>query len=371
MTAPLVRLSTRLIRVPLTLTWGPAVRELTYIAVEVEDSEGNTGRGFTWTPTIGAVAVQALLNHDISTWAMGRPTDPEPLWPELWAHLHEAGGAGVTTIAMAGLDLALWDLRGVRHQRALSDLLGRRRDSIRVYASGVNLHYPLSELRAQAQRWVEAGFSAVKIKVGSPDLADDIERVGAVREIIGPDRLLMVDANQRWDLASAERAIAALSGFGLAWIEEPLRAEDLAGFRELRQRTDVPIALGENVHTCYRFEEFLNARVPAVIQPNVVRVGGITPFLDIVRRADEAGVPVFPHLLPELSGQLALTLANETMIEAVEGASMAELGVIDGPGPMDIHGATASERDHSGLGLAFTSSSPDLSKIQRMPHNAR
>lgn len=374
MTASLVRMETRLVRAPLALPWGPTVRELTYVAVEVEDSEGLTGSAFTWTPSIGAEAARALLDHDIRTWALGRPVEPQSLWPELWAHLHEAGGAGVTTIAMAGLDLALWDLQGRREHRSVSELIGRRRDSIRVYASGVNLHYPLADLCAQAGRWVEAGYSAVKIKVGSASLLDDIERVRAVREIIGPDRRLMIDANQRWDLASAERAIGALGEFDLAWIEEPLRAEDTAGFRALRTRVDVPIALGENVHTRFRFEDLLDAHVPGVIQPNIVRVGGITPFLDIARVADAAGVPVFPHLLPELSGQLALTLANETMIEAVEGASMAELGVIDGPGPIVRAGDVAHERVHVGLGLAVSSpahNGTNGSDGRGMPHDAR
>lgn len=353
MTVPIAHLRTRALTVPLTRTWGPDVRTLTYIGVEIEDADGMTGHGFSWTPTIGAAAVEALLNTDIAAWAVGRPADPEELWHDLWLHLHEAGGSGVTTIAMGGFDLALWDLRGTRSGRSLSELIGRRRDRVGVYGSGVNLHYPLPELVAQAERWVAAGFSAVKIKVGSPDLAADVERVAAVRAVIGPERRLMLDANQRWDLAAATRAMHALTPFDPAWVEEPLRAEDLHGYRILRSRTDIPLALGENVHTGFRFQEFLDEGVPSWVQPNIVRVGGITPVLDIVARADAAGVPVAPHLLPELSAQLAMTLSSETMIESVDGAAMSELGVLDGPGPIEITGAVARERPHSGLGLAL------------------
>ena len=145
----------------------------------------------------------------------------------------------------------------------------------------MNLHYPLDELLAQVQRWIDAGFDAVKIKVGKPDLSEDIERVAAVRALLGPDRALMIDANQRWDLDRATTSIDALSRFDLAWIEEPLRADDLIGHTELARRIDVPIAVGENLHTVHRFADFLRAGAAQIVQPNIVRVGGITPLLRI------------------------------------------------------------------------------------------
>src|SRR5690606_20728750 len=124
-----------------------------------------------------------------------------------WEHLHEGGGSGLTTIALAGLDLALWDAAGRAAGASVSDLIGRTRESARAYGSGVNLHYSLDELVDQTRRWVAAGFDAVKVKVGRPDVAEDLERLQAVREVIGPDRALMIDANQRWDL---DRATAAM-----------------------------------------------------------------------------------------------------------------------------------------------------------------
>lgn len=180
--------------------WGADVPVNHVIEVRVTDSDGGTGTGFSWTPTIGVESVQALLEHDVRATVLGAAADAATLWPQLWARLHEAGSGGVTTIAMAGVDLALWDLAGRRAGRSLAGLLGRRRDDVEVYGSGVNLHYPLDELLAQVRRWIEAGFGAVKIKVGRPDLGEDVERVAAVRELLGPDRALMIDANQRWDL---------------------------------------------------------------------------------------------------------------------------------------------------------------------------
>ncbi|WP_395243978.1 mandelate racemase/muconate lactonizing enzyme family protein [Agromyces sp. MMS24-K17] len=356
MTAAIARLDTRMLRAPLARPWGPDVLDLTLIEVLVEDSDGAVGRGLSWTPTIGGHAVQALLDHDIRDFALGRPADAETLWPALWARLHEAGGGGITTIAMAGLDLALWDLAGRRAGLGLVDLLGRARTDTVAYGSGVNLHYPLDELVAQAERWVAAGFTGVKVKVGSPDLADDVRRIAAVREVLGPDRFLAIDANQRWTLDRAERAIGELAPFDLRWIEEPLRADDLPGHVALRDRlraggVDVPIALGENVHTRYRFAEFLDAGVVDVVQPNVVRVGGITPFRGIAALADRHGVEVAPHLLLELSAQLALTLPHETLVESVEDASFADLGILAGDPPVVVEQGRVRDTGRPGLGI--------------------
>ena len=366
-TARIVRLDARLIRVPLTRPWAADVTSVGVIATTVTLSDGSEGHGFSWTPQIGAEAVLALLQHDIARWAVGREADADRLWLPLWQHLHEAGGGGLTTIAIAGLDLALWDARARAADASLADMLGRRRDSVAVYGSGVNLHYRLDELLAQVSRWIDAGFAAVKIKVGKPELAEDIDRVSAVRELLGPHRGLMVDANQRWDLERATASIDALSAFGLTWIEEPLRADDLAGHAELARRIAVPIAVGENLHTTYRFAEFLRAGAAQIVQPNVVRVGGITAFRRIADLATEHGAQLHPHLLPELSGQLALTLDRESMVEDVEDAGFGALGALRDPWPVAIAHGRLTEAPHLGLGIRFTEPAPSSTRTGAAP----
>lgn len=347
----------RLVRVPLTRPWASDVTSVGVIATHVVRSDGAQGWGFSWTPQIGAEAVLALLAHDIAGFAIGRDAAPGALWDDLWRHLHEAGSGGITTIAMAGMDLALWDAEARRQGEPISGLLGRERDAVRVYGSGVNLHYPIDELVAQVRRWVGGGYEAIKVKVGKPDLAEDLERIAAVREALGPDRALMIDANQRWNLDQATRALDALHGFDLAWIEEPLAADDLRGHAELARRIDVPIALGENLYTTYRFREFLDVGAAQIVQPNVVRVGGITPFLRIAESAAEHGAPLHPHLLPELSGQLALALPAcggvEPWAEDVEDAGFGALGALRDPSPVRIVAGRLTERPHEGLGIRF------------------
>ncbi len=352
MSPGIARVDTRLVRIPLTRPWGPDVRDLSVVAVEVTDSDGGVGHGFSWTPSIGARSVHAMLDDHLVLAALGREADPS-VWQGLWEHVHEAGGGGVTTIALAGIDLALWDLRARRAGVGLPELLGRRHERQPAYGSGVNLHYPLDELVAQVRRWVDAGFTAVKVKVGSPDPAIDVDRLDAVREVLGPDRGLMIDANQRWDVERATTALERLARFDPLWIEEPLRADDLAAHRELRARTGIPIALGENLHTVHRFRDVLDAGVVDVVQPNVVRVGGITPFLAIAQLARERGVELAPHLLPELSASLAFALPERTWIEDVEDAAFAALGALDDDPGLRIVDGWASGGPSLGLGLRF------------------
>ena len=346
---------TRVTTTPLTAAmprpWVPSAPWLHLVRVDVDCSDGVTGTGFSWTPTIGAAAVRALIDTDIAPFVVGRTADARSVWPELWRHLHEAGGAGVTTIAMAGVDLALWDAAGRRASLGLADQLGRIRGTVGVYGSGVNLHYPLDELVAQAERWVVAGYDAVKIKVGKPDLAEDVDRVAAVREVLGPRRQLMIDANQRWDVGTAITALAALERFDLHWIEEPLRSDDTLGYLELRGSIGVPVAMGENVHTVHRFRELAALGAADILQPNVVRVGGITPFLEIAELVDAADLVLAPHLLPELSGQLAMSIAQQTRIERVEDADLDTLGLLAGPSPVRFDGATLTAPGSPGIGI--------------------
>lgn len=340
-------------RVPLSRPWGPDRKALHLVVVTVTDSTGAQGVGFSWTPTVGPRAIHALLDDDIRANVVGGPVAPEVVWDRLWRQLHEGGSGGITTMAMAGVDIALWDLRGRVLGRSLVDLVGRRHQKVAVYGSGINFHYTLAELEEQAHRWVESGVGAVKVKVGHPDVATDLARVAAVRHIVGERRQLMVDANQRWDLPTARRAARALERFRLEWLEEPLLADDLRAHVDLRRSTSIPLALGENLYTAYQFREALRLGACDIVQPNVVRVGGITPFLRIAEQCRVAGAAVVPHLLADLSGQLALCLPGPTQVEDVEGASFEALGVLAEPSGVRIADGQLTASTAPGHGLRF------------------
>jgi L-alanine-DL-glutamate epimerase-like enolase superfamily enzyme len=344
--------TSRAYRLPMPVPWGPDVTCQYLIAATVETSDGGSGQGFSWAVRAGAQAIQAMIGADCRPVAEGGPVAPAAAWDRLWWHLREAGG-GITRLAMAAIDTGLWDLRARGAGLSLADLLGRQRDQVPVYASGVNRHLTLAELTEQVSRWVAAGHSRVKIKVGLPSLDEDLARVAAVRQVIGPGRLLMLDANQLWDLPAARRAARALSRFDIFWLEEPLPAEDTQAYARLRAAIDIPVAAGESLYTEAQFRDVLLAGAVDYLQPNVCRVGGITPFLRIARLARLFDVPVMPHLLPDISGQLALCLPLPGMVEDIDEGSFAALGALAKPSGVVITGDSLRAQTPPGHGLVF------------------
>jgi L-alanine-DL-glutamate epimerase-like enolase superfamily enzyme len=346
------RVTSKVYRLPMPRPWGPTVTCQYLIAATIRSSEGGTGQGFSWAVQAGAQAIQAMVEADCRPVAEGGPVAPVAAWDRMWWHLREAGG-GVTTLAMAAVDIGLWDLRAKSAGLSLADLLGRQRDRVPVYASGVNRHLTLEELTEQVSRWVAAGHTRFKIKVGLPSLEEDLERVGAVRRIIGPGRLLMVDANQLWDLPTARRAARALAAFDIFWLEEPLPAEDFQAYSRLRDAIDIPVAAGESLYTEAQFRDLMLAGAVDFVQPNVCRVGGITPFLRIARLARTFDLPVMPHLLPDISGQLAMCLPLPAMIEDIDEGSFAALGALAQPSGVLITGDSLQAQTPPGHGLVF------------------
>jgi L-alanine-DL-glutamate epimerase-like enolase superfamily enzyme len=338
-------------RLPMPVPWD-GVDSQYLIAATVTASDGTSGQGFSWTVRAGAHAVQAMVDHDAASAAVGGPVAPAAAWDRMRHKLRESGG-GISTLAMAAIDIGLWDREARIAGLSLTDLIGRQRETTAVYGSGVNRHLALDELSEQVHRWVEAGHTAVKIKVGQPSLDEDVERVATVRRIIGPHRLLMIDANQLWDLPAARRAARAMSAFDIYWLEEPLPAEDLRAYAKLRSAIDIPVAAGESLYTEAQFRDALLAEAVDFLQPNVCRVGGITAFLRIARMARQFSVPVMPHLLPEISGQLALCLPFPAMVEDIDQGSFAALGALAAPSGVTITGDALRAETAPGHGLTF------------------
>jgi L-alanine-DL-glutamate epimerase-like enolase superfamily enzyme len=348
----IARVTSRTFRLPMPVPWGPAVTCQYLITTTVESSDGAAGQGFSWAVRAGAQAIRAMIDADCGPVAVGGPVAPAAAWDRLWWHLREAGG-GVTTLAMAAIDIGLWDRQAKAAGLSLTGLIGRQRDRVPVYASGVNRHLTLAELTEQVSRWVAAGHTRFKIKVGLSSLEEDLERVAAVRRIIGPGALLMLDANQLWDLPAARRAARALSEFDIYWLEEPLPAEDIPAYARLRAAIDIPLAAGESLYTEAQFRDMLLAGACDFIQPNVCRVGGITPFLRIARLARLWDIPVMPHLLPDLSGQLAMGLPLPGMVEDIDEGSFAALGTLSQPSGVTVTGGTLTADTGPGHGLVF------------------
>lgn len=290
--------------------------EVVFLFAEITTEQGHEGVGFSYSKRAGGPAQYAHA-REVAENALGEdPNDIAKLYDKLlWAGA-SVGRSGVATQALAALDIALYDLKARRAGLPLAKLLGAHRDSVRTYnTSGGFLHASVEEITARADESLAAGIGGIKIKVGLPDTAEDLRRVTAVREHLGPDTPLMVDANQQWDRATALRMGRRLEEFDLVWIEEPLDAYDAEGHAALASALDTPIATGEMLASVAEHERLIAARACDIIQPDAPRVGGITQFLRLAGLAHHAGLTLAPHFAMEIHLHLAAAYPTEPWVE--------------------------------------------------------
>jgi len=288
------------------------------IFVELEAEGGLVGTGYAYTIGKGGRAVLELLRSDVLHLLIGEEArEIEALWHKLYWATHAIAGA-ITSLALAAVDIALWDLKGLSLGEPLWLLAGGAQHGVPVYDTEHGwLHLDLGELVDGAKGSVANGMSGVKVKVGRPSGEEDAERLSAVREAIGPSIDLMVDANHAFTAAEARRRALLFEKTNLYWFEEPLPPDDIAGHRELLAFTAVPVAVGESLYSPGAFQQYLNARAASVLQPDVARVGGVTPWLKVAHTAELFNVKVAPHFLMELHVSLACAVPNSVYVEYI------------------------------------------------------
>lgn len=288
---PLERVSTDAVN--LTDSWG-------FATIRIHTDEGIVGTGYTGVARgLGNDLVLATISNHFDTILLGAdPLDRDTMWKKLyWSPVHWVGRAGVTHMALAAVDIALWDIYAQLQGLPLCDLLGGSdASSFPTYnTNGGWLSFSLKELIDNAKATINDGFTGVKIKLGLPDGVDDIRRVEAVRGALGPGIDLMVDVNQAWTLDHALRWGKELAQFGVKWLEEPMAPDDWMSHAELAAAIETPIALGEHVYSEGAFSDFLRAGAVHFVQPDVTRVAGVTEFARVATLASDAGLPVCPH----------------------------------------------------------------------------
>jgi L-alanine-DL-glutamate epimerase-like enolase superfamily enzyme len=292
--------------------------EIAFIFTEITSRDGHRGTGFGYSKRAGGPGLFAHAKELAPNLLGQDPNDIARLFTQLlWAGA-SMGRAGMTTQAIAPFDIALWDMKARRAGLPLAKLLGAQRDSVACYnTTGGFLHTPLDQVLKNVAISRESGIGGIKLKVGHPDLKVDIERVGAVRKLVGDGFPLMVDANQQWDRPQATRACRALEPFDLTWIEEPLDAHDFEGHGLLAERFDTPIATGEML-TCFDEHAQLIQAGTDFIQPDAPRVGGITPFLKIMAMGEFKQRKLAPHFAMEVHLHLAAAYGLEPWLEHFE-----------------------------------------------------
>lgn len=290
--------------------------EAAMLFVEIRTEQGHKGIGFSYSKRAGGPAQFAHAKEIAPTLIGEDPNDIAKIWTKLvWAGA-SVGRSGVATQAIAAVDIALWDLKAKRAGLPIAKLLGAHRDSVQCYnTSGGFLHTPIEQVLENASQSLASGIGGIKIKVGQPDWKADITRLEKIREYLGDDVPLMVDANQQWDRPTATRMCRILEHFNLAWIEEPLDAYDAEGHAQLARTFDTSIATGEMLSSVSEHLRLIEAGSVDIIQPDAPRIGGYTQFLKLAAFAAQEYLQMAPHYAMELHVHLAATYPHGTWVE--------------------------------------------------------
>jgi L-alanine-DL-glutamate epimerase-like enolase superfamily enzyme len=338
--------------------------------LEVETDEGITGIGEAdSSPAVVQAVVNAPVSHDKSKGLRhvveGRdPFDVEVVWNDMYESSYFYGRKGAAINAMSGIDMALWDIIGKATDRPLYQLLGgKHRDEVRAYASTLFPADPddTDHMRREAQRALDDGFTAIKFGWGGfgRDPAADRALVGAAREVLGPEFDLMVDAGMVWqdDVKRAIKTVKQLdAAHDLFWIEEPVFADNVDGYRRISRAVDTRVVGGEEEYTVYGFRDFVDRGEVDGVQPDVARSGGITHLQKIASLAAERGIPFYPHGY----STDVIVAANLHLIAANRNAPLLEYCVEDSPlrwevveESFPVEDGTVAVPDAPGLGITL------------------
>ena len=334
------------------------VTEAPLLLIDIETEEGVTGRGylFCYRPS-GARAIALLLEDAVSV-VRGERLHPKDIAGKLARRFALIGVTGTVRMALSGLDAALWDALAIAAGVPLASMLGGAVRPVRTYNScGLGL-MDLPALADEAERLLEYGFRAVKLRLGYPTLAEDLAALRVVRGRVGEGVSVMVDYNQALSVEEGLARAGALAAEGVAWIEEPIRHDDLAGNARIAASTELPLQLGENFNGIAAMAAALEARACDRVMPDLARIGGITGWMDAARIAAEKRIPMSSHLFPEVSAHLLAATPTADWLEYVDWAD----AIVHEP--LRIEGGMAIMPDRPGSGLEWNDAAVECYRMR-------
>jgi len=295
------------------------MRNVGCVLLELETDQGLTGESYVFS--LNGVRLSAL--HETVRGFSHLVTGREPhfinaIFDDMWKEMNPIGHKGYPIAALSAIDTACWDLIGKAAEQPLHKIFGACRDKVKTYASGgLWLSSNIDELVSEAQTFIDQGFRSMKIRLGSLNISDDVERVAAVREAIGDEIELLSDANQCLSVKRAIQLGRELESYNLGWFEEPVSYQNLEGHAEIRMALEIPIASGETEYTRFGMRDMLEARSVDILMPDLQRVGGLSEFRRAAAIASTYHVPVSSHFFTEQSICIAASETNCISVEHI------------------------------------------------------
>ena len=311
------------VEVPMTYALGTSrgrIAKAPLVLIDVETAEGVTGRAYLWSYFPRAMVAIASILQEVEERTRGERIVPAQLWSKLAERFALIGVQGIVRMAMAGFDIACWDALAVAAGVPLVRMLGGEPRRIPAYNScGLGL-MPKDALADEAEKLLERGFRAVKLRLGYPTLAEDLAAVHAVKARLPQGVALMVDYNQALDVDEALKRGRALDRESIAWLEEPIRHDDYAGAALLARELSVPVQIGENFSLLAGMQTALNAKACDLVMPDLERIGGVTGWQQAAAFAAKRKIKMSSHLYSETSAHLLAVTPTAHFLEYVDWA---------------------------------------------------
>ena len=321
MTHAIKDIKVHLVSAPITAGFSDATRKVETIGftiVRVTTDQGLEGIGVTYHE-VGGEATKVLIEKNFAPRLIGAdPLATEVIWRDFTQYLRGIGRKGLMFCALSAIDIALWDLKGKIFGLPLYRLLGGNKSEVPVYASGGWTSYADDELVEEITGMVRDGYQMVKFKVGvegGHNIRRDVRRVAAVRDAVGPEIGIMLDANNCWDAATGVQFANRVRDLDIMWLEEPVPADDIPGLARFRRGTDIPLATGEHEYTKFGVRDLILGEAADIIQVDGARAGGYTEMLKIAALTEAWNLGFAPHAMENIQAHLVSAVPNALFLE--------------------------------------------------------